>query len=70
MKFSFKGYWQPTPKSIRKLADSILVGSTFISTYSYANDNPKIATIVMIVSVVAKIVSNFLTDETNTNNGN
>jgi hypothetical protein len=70
MKFTWKGYWQPTPKSVRKLADSILVGATFISTYNYVNDNPKLATIVMVVSVIAKIISNFLTDETETNNGN
>lgn len=64
MKFSWKGYWEPTPKSIRKLADSILAGATLASTFAVMNDHPKLATWVMIISVVAKIASNFFTDET------
>lgn len=64
MKFSPKGYWAPTPKKIRKLADSILAGATLASTYAVMNDHPKLATAIMIVSVIAKIASNFFTDDT------
>lgn len=70
MKFTWEGYWQPTPKGIRKIADSILAGATLTSTFAVMNDHPKLATWVMITSVAAKITSNFLTDETETNNGN
>jgi hypothetical protein len=63
MKFSLNGYWKPTPKTIRKAADSILAGSTLAATYSVVNDHPHIALAIMIVSVVAKIVSNFFTDD-------
>lgn len=63
MKFTMKGYWEPTPKKIRKAADSILAGATLASTYAVANDHPKIATAIMITSVVCKIVSNFFTED-------
>lgn len=63
MKLSWKGYWKPTPKNIRKIADSILAGATLASTFAVMNDHPKLATWVMVISVVAKIASNFLTDE-------
>ena len=64
MKLSLKGYWHPTPKIIRKAADSILAGATLAATYSAINEHEKIAVAIMIVSVIAKVVSNFLTDET------
>lgn len=67
MKFTWKGYWQPTPKNIRKVADSLLAGATLASTFAVINDHPKLATWVMVISVIAKIFSNFLTDDTTTN---
>lgn len=67
MKFSWKGYFEPTPKSIRKVADSILAGATLASTFAVMNDYPKLATSIMVISVVTKVLSNFLTDDTNNN---
>jgi hypothetical protein len=64
MKFSWKGYWQPTPKGIRKIADSLLAGAMTISTFAYINDHPQLATIIMIVAGIAKFASNFFTDDT------
>lgn len=63
MKLSWKGYWKPTPKNIRKIADSILAGATLASTFAVMNDHPKLATWVMVTSVVTKVLSNFLTDD-------
>jgi hypothetical protein len=63
MKFSLKGYWAPTPKSIRKAADSILAGATLASTFAVMNDYPKLATAIMVISVIAKIASNFFTED-------
>lgn len=65
VKLSWKSYWQPTPKGIRKLADSILAGATLASTFTFVYDYKKVAITILIVSVVAKIFSNFLTDDTN-----
>lgn len=67
MKFTWKGYWQPTPKGIRKIADSILAGATLASTFAVMNDHSHLATWVMIISVVTKVLSNFLTDDTTNN---
>jgi len=64
MKFTLKGYWEPTPKGIRKIADSVLAGATLGSTFATMNDHPKLAASVMITAVVAKIISNFFTDDT------
>ena len=64
IKISWKSYWTPTPKNIRKVADSLLAGATLASTFAVMNDHPKLATAIMIVSVVMKIISNFLTDDT------
>ena len=63
MKFSWFGYWEPTPIEIRKVADSILASATLISTYSVFNEQKEFALIVMIVSAVAKFLSNFYTDD-------
>ena len=63
MKLSWKGYWKPTPKNIRKAADSLLGAATLASTFSYVYDHPKLGLIVMIVAVATKIISNFLLDD-------
>jgi len=67
MKFSWKGYWQTTPKGIRKIADSILAGATLASTYAIMNDHPHLAVAIMIIAVLAKTVSNFFTDDSTQN---
>jgi len=61
-KFSWKGYWEPTPKGIRKIADSLLAGGMLIATFSVFADRPKFAFAVMLVCGIAKIFSNFFTD--------
>ena len=58
MKFTWKGYWEPTPKGIRKLADSVLAGAMLGSSFAAMNDHPKLATVIMITAVVAKMLSN------------
>lgn len=63
-KLSSKSYWQPTPKNIRKFADSLLAGAMTVSTFAFINDHANIATVVMIVAGVAKFLSNFFTDDT------
>jgi hypothetical protein len=59
MKYSWKDYWQPTPKLIRRIADSILVGAMSISTAAFFTDNEKAAFWVILVASVAKMMSNF-----------
>jgi hypothetical protein len=66
MKFIWKGYWEPTPKGIRKIADSLLAGAMTVSTISFASDNKIIAIVVLIAAGIAKMLSNFFTDDTTT----
>lgn len=68
IKFGWYEYFKPTPKLVRKIADSILAGATLASTFTFIMDYKKVAMIIMVVSVVAKILSNFLSDDTETIN--
>lgn len=63
MKFGWSHYWKPTPKGIRKLADSLLAAALTVSTISFANDYKTIAIVVLIVAGVAKFLSNFFSEE-------
>ena len=63
MKFSLKGYWEPTPKNIRKFADSLLAGAMTVSTISFVNDYHIVAYTVLIVAGIAKFLSNFFVEE-------
>ena len=67
MKFTLSGYYKPTPKKIKKIADSIVAGCATAATYISLNGDPKIGTIIFIVGVVAKIVSGFFTEEPKSN---
>lgn len=59
MKFSWKEYWAPTPKKIRKIADAIVAAATFSGTLLSLNDNVNVGTSIFIAGFVAKILSNF-----------
>lgn len=66
MKFSRKGYWAPTPKKIRKAADAIVSACTFAGGLTTLNGHPIIGTIIFVIGFVAKILSNFFTEEPTT----
>jgi hypothetical protein len=61
MKLSIKGYWQPTPKIIRKIADSLLASAMLVASISFVNDYKTIAIVVLIVAGISKFFSNFFT---------
>lgn len=63
MKFGPQHYWAPTPKKIRQLADSILAGVVFAGSTASLNGHPIVGTVIFVLGVIAKIVSNFFTDE-------
>ena len=68
MKLSWNGYWKPTPKNIRKMADAIVAATTFSGSMIVLNGEPKIGTGIFIAGFVAKILSNFFTENKSTNN--
>jgi hypothetical protein len=63
MKFSWKGYWAPTPKGIRKIADALLAGCLTIAGFAASADHPTLGITIAIIGGVAKFVSNFFTDD-------
>lgn len=54
-----KNYWAPTPKHIRKFADSLLAASTIIATYAISTEHKWIGITALIMGVVGKFLSNF-----------
>jgi asparagine N-glycosylation enzyme membrane subunit Stt3 len=63
MKFAPKHYWAPTPKKIRKTADALLAGVVFAGSTASLNGHPTIGTVIFVLGVVAKIISNFFTED-------
>lgn len=62
MKFGWKHYFAPTPKRIRVLGDSLAAAGTFGAGIVVLNGHPVVGTIVMVVAIVGKFISNFFTD--------
>lgn len=63
-KFGFKYYFKPTPKNIRKIADSLGASALAISAYSFIQDYKTFAYITLATTFVAKFFSNLFADET------
>ena len=61
--FGWEHYFAPTPKRVRIFGDALAGAGTFASTIVILNGHPKAGTIIMIVSVVGKFISNFFKDE-------
>lgn len=53
-----KNYWSRTPLIARKIGDSLLAASIFMSTYAVLNDYKNLGIIIMIVGGVGKFISN------------
>jgi hypothetical protein len=64
MKLGFKEYFKPTPKRIRILGDSLAAAGTFGASIVILNGHPLAGTIVMIIGVVGKFISNFFSEDT------
>jgi hypothetical protein len=63
MKFGLKHYFSPTPKRMRVLGDSLAASGTFGAGIVILNGHPVAGTIVMVIAVIGKFISNFFTDE-------
>jgi hypothetical protein len=62
MKFGWKKYFEPTPKRFRIFGDSLVASATFGASVAALNGYPLVATVIMIVGVFGKFISNFFTD--------
>ena len=68
MKFGLKHYWSPTPKIIRKVADSLSAAALAVSSYAFMTDYKVVAYIVLACAFVGKFLSNlFAKDNEKTN---
>lgn len=63
MKFGWKKYFEPTPKRVRVFGDSLVASATFGASITALNGHAVAATIIMVVGVFGKFISNFFTDE-------
>jgi hypothetical protein len=64
MKFGFKHYWSPTPKKIKKIADSLSAAALAVSAFSFVSDYKVVAYIVLACAFIGKFLSNLFTDDT------
>ena len=67
MKFGIKHYWSPTPKSVRKFADSLSAAALAVSSYAFMTDYKVVAYIVLATAFVGKFLSNLFADEPKSN---
>ena len=63
MNFGLKNYFAPTPKRMRVLGDSLAASGTFGAGIVILNGHPVAGTIIMVIAVIGKFISNFFTDE-------
>lgn len=63
LKFGWSDYFKPTPKRIRIFGDSLAAAGTFGAGIAVLNGHPIVGTIVLVVAVVGKFISNFFTEE-------
>lgn len=63
MKFGIKHYWSPTPKKIRRIADSLSAAALAVSAYTFMTDYKVVAYVVLACAFVGKFVSNLFADE-------
>ena len=63
MKFGINHYWSPTPKSVRKVADSLSAAALAVSSYAFMTDYKVVGYIVLACAFVGKFLSNLFADE-------
>lgn len=63
IKFGWKYYFNPTPKRLRILGDSLAAASLFVSGLAIAVGYEKIAIGVAVSGWLGKFISNFFADE-------
>lgn len=66
MKFGFKEYFKPTPKKIRKIADSLSMAALAVSGYTFIQDYKAVAYITLASAFVGKFFSNLFSEDSET----
>lgn len=63
MKFGIKHYWSPTPKKVRKFADSLSAAALATSAFTFAGDYKIASYIILASAFIGKFVSNLCAEE-------
>ena len=63
MKFGLKHYFEPTPTRLRIFGDSLAAAGTFGASIIILNGHPVAGTVIIVVAVIGKFISNFFKDE-------
>lgn len=63
MKFGISGYWKPTPKIVRKVADSLSAAALAASAFSFTADHKIAAYVILACSFVGKFLSNLFSED-------
>jgi hypothetical protein len=61
--FKWGNYWKPTPKKIRKMADAIAGACVFAGGLTSLNGHAIMGTIIFSAGFLAKILSNFYSED-------
>jgi hypothetical protein len=62
MKSGLNQYFEPTPKTMRKVGDALLTASVAITSYAAFAEKPWIVVISACLGVLGKVVTNFFSD--------
>ena len=54
--------FQPTPKRLRVFGDSLAAAGTLGASIAVLNGHPIVGTVVMIIAIIGKFISNFFTE--------
>jgi len=63
MKFKANGYWEPTPKFMKKIGDALLAVSMYAQTQQMFTGESTALMIVGIIGLVGKFLTNFCTED-------
>jgi hypothetical protein len=63
MKFGFKEYMKPTPKKVRKVADSLSAAALAASAFTFVSDYKVVAYVVLASAFIGKFLSNLFSEE-------
>jgi hypothetical protein len=56
-------YWKPTPKTFRKIGDTLLACSTMVASYSIYAGFEWVAIVAIVSGVIGKFLTNFSTQD-------
>jgi hypothetical protein len=56
-------YWKPTPKTFRKIGDTLLACSTMVASYSIYAGFEWVAIVAIVSGVIGKFLTNFSVDD-------